>query len=922
MTNSNSETVNLKKTVNLPQTNFPARASLVNKEPAFREKWDKLDIYKLLLARPGSAAYTLHDGPPYPNGNIHTGHALNKILKDIVVRSRFMMGQRAAFTPGWDCHGLPIETQVLKAAKKEGAEVPKSDVIAFRKKCHEFALHHVDTQRADFKSLGILGDWESPYLTLDPEYETGTVAAFGKLAEKGLVYRGKKPIHWCMHCETALAEAEIEHGDHRSPSITVRFHVKHSSEKLSALVGDRRAAFWVWTTTPWTLPANVALAVNPGLSYSVVSLGDEVAIVGTDLVELLMNTTENDIHTALGTIKGEDLIGCAATHPFIDRESVIISADFVSAEDGTGIVHIAPGHGQDDYLAGLQHELPMIMPVDSQGRFTDEVGDWVGQRVFESNKPITQHIEALGNLVHFKLIKHSYPHCWRCHNPVIFRATPQWFIAMDKAMPDGQTLREAALSAIKSTAWTPDWGENRITSMVANRPDWCVSRQRKWGIPVPVVTCTSCNHPEMTGAVNESIQQLMRDKGSIAWFTDEASSFLPDGFACSQCGGASFEKERDILDVWFESGSSFMGVLANNPDLACPAQLYLEGSDQHRGWFQSSLLLGIGCLGKAPFEGVLTHGFIVDDKGHKMSKSKGNVTSPADVIKQYGADILRWWVAHSDVKDDVSLSKSILDQSRDAFLKVRNTLRFLLSNLYDFDYETDAVAVAEIGELDQWILSQLDHLNTAVQAHYDTFSFHRVTSAIQQFCAVELSALYMDMVKDRLYCDASTSLRRRATQTVMHHLFDVLDRLLAPIIVTTADDAYQFFAHADKRESVHLRHFPARDLGFANAALDTKFEQLKAIKDEVNKQGEALRQTKEIGTFLQAKATIGLADPIAFSEWESYLNMSSVSCETSSVLTIRVEKIEAPRCERCWKYVPLVTDEVCERCDGALKEKA
>lgn len=909
-----------KDTVNLPRTDFPIRAGLATIEPQLLQQWSDNNLYGQMQTQQKNfnKSYILHDGPPYPNGDIHMGHALNKVLKDIVVRFKHMTGYKGRYIPGWDCHGLPIETQVIKALKAENQESKKHDIAWFRNKCREFALSYVSVQKQDFQRLGVVGEWDKPYLTLNPNYEAKVVALFGAMAENGLVYRGRKPIHWCCSCETALAEAEIEYYDKKSPSIYIKFSVTEASEKLKSLINDKPCEILVWTTTPWTLPANVAIAAHPHFTYQVAEI-DGICYVFVDaLRDRLVKAFGWPEPKILGTLSGADLVGTKTRHPFIDRISPIVDAHYVTKEDGTGFVHIAPGHGAEDYLVGMEHKLPMVMPVDHQGKFTDDV-IWKGMPVFEANKPITQHLEQTGRLMKLEFVTHSYPHCWRCKQPVIFRATEQWFIAMDKPKTqDQKTLRTHALEAIRKTAWHPTWGEKRIFSMVENRPDWCISRQRFWGIPIPVFICNVCGHPEMTGAFNQAAVDLVKKNGSTAWFETPVSQILPESARCSQCGKSDFRIERDILDVWFESGSSFAAVLENEPDMPLPASLYLEGSDQHRGWFQSSLLIGIGSRNLPPYDAVLTHGFLVDEKGKKMSKSEGNVISPQAVIKEYGADILRWWVAGSDFKNDISLSKTILNQSRDSFSKVRNTIRFCLSNLYDFDFSHDAKAISDLTEVDRWALYQLDRLIDTVNEAYTQFDFHLVVHGVHDFCSTTLSSLYLDMVKDRLYCDSPASATRRSTQTVMYYLADSLIRLIAPILSFTAEDAYRFLPQQNKVKSIHLTAFPTRYTKQEDADFMAKWDRIMTIKNTVYQKLEQLRNTKTVRSFLEAKVILTLDAPIDFTDWDLVLIVGSVTVNVGSALSVEVMRAEGDKCARCWKVLPL-TDSLCVRCHNVVK---
>ncbi|MDA1353082.1 MAG: isoleucine--tRNA ligase [bacterium] len=903
----------IKESVNLPQTDFPIRAGLINLEPELLEQWQESNLAEAISTKQSQATkrWILHDGPPYPNGNIHMGHALNKILKDIIVRTKTMQGYASPYRPGWDCHGLPIEIQLLKQLQKEKNTELKADIPAFRNRCKEFALNYVETQKDDFKRLGINATWNTPYLTLDPHYEAEVIRCFGKMADNGLIYKGRKPIHWCMHCETALAEAEIEYDEHRSPSITVAFPIKTKSDALTRVIGDQNTHFLVWTTTPWTLPANVALAANSEYDYVAFNCEKGTFIAVKELVEKITEDAELGPITIIGSVKGAQLIGSVAHHPFIERESPVLNADFVTNEDGTGFVHIAPGHGQDDYFLGLEHQLPIIMPVDDKGHFTKDVPAWEGQQVFEANKAIGMHLEEAGKLIKLKFIKHSYPHCWRCKNPVIFRATEQWFVGMDRKMTHtGNTLREDALQAIKDTKWYPDWGEKRIRSMVEGRPDWCISRQRSWGIPIPAITCTGCGESLTGGKTNEHIAQFVRKHGTTAWFESDVTDIVP-GASCPSCSGTAFKKESDILDVWFESGASFMGVLETDPAMTNPAAMYLEGSDQHRGWFQSSLLIGIGAMGKAPFESVLTHGFIVDEKGQKMSKSQGNVIAPEKVVKQYGADILRWWCAGTDFKNDVAISDNILNQARDSFGKVRNTIRFMLSNLADFEFETEAVLPSELTPIDAWILTQFNALLGKCNTHIANFDFHQLVHNVHDFCAVTLSGQYLDVVKDRLYCDSKKGLSRRSTQTTIYQMADALIRLVSPILVFTAEDAYRHFNSNNKETSIHLTALPTQ---IPNAQINqTDWSHFAEIKGAVYQELEAMRKNKEIKSFLEVKVTITTPTPPNIGNIAELLIVSQANVIKGNSVSYNIEKLPDEKCERCWRFLP-TTQNLCTRC--------
>jgi len=908
-----SKEISFKNTVQLPKTEFPIRAQLQENEPALLSQWDNASLYSQKMAL-GNHNYVLHDGPPYPNGPIHMGHALNKILKDIIIRSQALYGAKTHYVPGWDCHGLPIETQVLKELKSQNRSF--ESISDFREKCDQFARRFVTLQTEDFKRLGILGNFDQPYLTLTPAYESQVIRLFGQIAQNGLVYKGRKPIHWCIHCETALAEAEIEYQPHRSPSIFVSFPVLKASAKLSELLKNQEARFLVWTTTPWTLPANVALAAHPDLEYTVASSPDHsyLFVFASALHESLEKRCHSRFHV-VGHILGKHLVETITQNPLMSRPSPVILANFVTQEDGSGFVHIAPGHGQDDYKAGLAHQLPVLMPVDGQGKFNEDL-PWKGQVVFEANKSIGQALSSSGHLLALEFISHSYPHCWRCKNPVIFRATSQWFIAMDKAMPDGETLREKALAAIDTVSWFPDWGKKRITSMVENRPDWCISRQRYWGIPIPVLTCTHCETSDLSMTLNQHLQTLFLQHGSRIWFDKEAVDLVPAGHTCSHCNGKTFKKEGDILDVWFESGASFGSVLQETHQF--PADLYLEGSDQHRGWFQSSLLIGLGAVGKAPFKGVLTHGFLVDEKGRKMSKSQGNVISPQAIIKQYGADVLRWWVANSDFKQDIGISDAIFKQMQESFSKVRNTIRFCLSNLFDFNPSTDLVSYPQLSQLDQYILNQLYLLDQKVKSAYLNYDLHVVAHAVHDYCAVTLSSGYLDMVKDRLYCDGANSLSRRSTQTALFYIVNTLLEVLSPILAFTTEQAYAFFNHPSKASSIHLLSHHALPECFQNPEISTLLDLCFNVRVLVYQELEKLRLSKVITSFLQAEVHLYLpSDYALFSDWEAFLIVSQVHLHEAAHFSFDIKPLSTPRCERCWKLKPL-TGPLCSRCDLAI----
>lgn len=893
-----------KDTLNLPKTDMPMRAGLINMEQGLLDKWNKMDVYmKRQEQNKDNQLFVLHDGPPYPNGNIHLGHALNKILKDIVVKYHLIKGDNTPYRPGWDCHGLPIETQLLKALKKR--EVKDDEIDTFRNQCKEYALRFVKTQKEQFQRLGIFADYENPYLTLTPEYEKGVIELFGLMAEKGLIYQGKKPIHWCFNCKTALAEAEIDYADEKSPSVYVKFPLVKKWGKYDSV------SLIVWTTTPWTLPANVAVAVNSSFNYVLIKADDKYYICVEELLEKLKGKIGFEKVTVVDNIKGEELEGAKYTHPFIDRQSPIILGRFVSAEDGSGLVHIAPGHGHDDYVAGLQYKLPIIMPVDERGVFTEEAGKYEGMNVFKANTEIIKDLEEKGRLLKMEWINHSYPHCWRCQKPVIFRATEQWFVAMDSDVK----LREKSLAEIKKTTWYPSWGEKRINSMVESRPDWCISRQRFWGIPIPVFYCMDCGEPHYTGEFNKAVVNIVAKEGTNAWFNKSVKEILPASLKCSKCGSKEFEKDKNIMDVWLESGASHHSVLDADAQLASPADLYLEGSDQHRGWFQSSLLTSVSAFNRAPYKAVLTHGFTIDDKGQKMSKSRGNVIDPLKVIKTHGVDILRLWVSSTDFKNDVALSENIIKQVKDAFSKIRNTMRFMISNLYDFDPEKDAVSGFE--ELDVWILAKLNELIDKVAKAYEVYEFHQIYHNIYNFCVTNLSALYMDIQKDNLYCNEAGLNKRRSCQTAMWHIVSVLNKMLSPILSFSMEDVYTYIP-GPKKESIFLESFPERIQLENDTKIVEKFEGLLKLRDEVNNQLEQMRKDKIIGSSLESKVEITSIEALTKDDVANVLVVSDIVVKKGKDQSIKVSKAAGEKCCRCWKYDTLSADGLCRRCQKVV----
>ncbi len=922
-------------TLNLPQTKFPMKANLPRREPEILKLWEEKRVYeKILKANQNRKSFLLHDGPPYANGHIHNGTALNKILKDIIVKSRNMAGLLSIYVPGWDCHGLPIEIQVDKELGEKKKELDK---VEFRQKCRQYAQRFVDIQREEFKRLGVFGLWQDPYLTMSPEYEATIVREFAKFTGKGALYKRKKPVYWCTSCQTALAEAEVEYEDHRSPSIYVKFPVVSKLDKLFPSLQGKKVSVVIWTTTPWTLLANLAIALHPQFTYAAVEVEGEVFIVAEGLLSRIILELDIENYQIIESFPGLKLDGLVCRHPFIERDSLIINGELVTLEAGTGCVHIAPGHGQEDYEVGLKYGLEVYSPVDDEGRFIREVPFFSGINVFEANGLINQKLKELGALLREEMIEHSYPHCWRCKNPVIFRATEQWFISMDQ-----DDLRKRALKSIDEVEWIPRWGRERIYGMVESRPDWCISRQRSWGVPITVFYCSACGFVLKDEAVIDHIARRFGKEGADSWFSLPASELLPENISCPQCGGKEFEKEEDILDVWFESGVSHAAVLETTDSLYWPADLYLEGSDQHRGWFQSSLLAAIGTRGAPPFRAVLTHGFLVDGKGEKMSKSKGNVILPDEVINKYGADLLRLWVAAEDYREDIRLSVEILERLTEAYRRIRNTFRFLLGNLYDFEPKKDSLDYQELLEIDRFLLYRLNRLIARIRQAYDEFEFHIIYHSLHNFCVVDLSSLYLDILKDRLYTFPADSPARRSAQTVIWETALALARLVAPILSFTAEDVWSYLPGTEG-ESVHGAGFPEVRKEHLDESLAERWERLLQVRNEVLKALEQARQEKSIGSSLEAQINIQSPKKL-HSFLEKYLqelpalfivsqvtlvdNLGEEGYASQEIegLKIKVLRAEGHKCERCWNYSPSVgTDKehsgICARCLRVLKTK-
>ncbi|MDD2418033.1 MAG: isoleucine--tRNA ligase [Oscillospiraceae bacterium] len=918
------------KTMNLPSTEFPMRAGLPQREPAMLAEWENDRLYdRLMKKNEGKPLWVLHDGPPYANGDIHIGTAMNKIIKDIIVRYRNMSGYKSPYVPGWDTHGLPIE---LKARSKAGVEnavhMPPEKLRAV---CREFALGYVNDQRDQFKRLGVLGEWDNPYLTLTPEFEARQIEVFGEMAMKGYIYKGLKPVHWCPECETALAEAEIEYTEDPCYSVFVKFTVKDDKGLLKkAGIDPKRTHFVIWTTTIWTLPANTAICLGPDFTYNVVECDGEHFIIAEALYQEVMAAAGKTDYRVAASFKGSELEYMQAQHPFIDRQSLIIVGDHVTLESGTGCVHTAPGHGVDDFnICKNYPEIPVIVPVDDRGNMTEEAGpECAGMTTNDANKALAKHMESVGCLFATKKIAHQYPHCWRCKEPVLFRATKQWFCSVE-------SFKEQAVEAIKDVKWIPSWGEDRITSMVRERSDWCISRQRLWGVPIPIFYCEDCGKPIIERSFINSVSELFRREGSDGWYTHSAEQILPEGATCPHCGGKHFRKEKDIMDVWFDSGSSHAAVLDVRPNLKWPADLYLEGGDQHRGWFQSSLLTAVAWKGKAPYKAVLTHGWTVDGEGHKMSKSLGNVIKPEQVVNEYGADILRLWVASIDYRVDVRLSKDILKQLSEAYRKIRNTARFILSNLNDFNPDTDFVADNKLEEIDRWAMMRLDDLAAQVNEAYDTYEFHDAFHKIHNFCVVDLSNFYLDVLKDRLYVEKAESITRKAAQTVMFRLLNMLTKMLAPILAFTAEEIWAFMPHGsgEDAKSVLFNEIPKPGFFAQDNDFLSKWEKIHALRDDVKKALELARNQKIIGSSLDASVTL-YCDGELFEFVQSVSDLLPAVNIVSQVtikkgaggdfkgeiqgLGISVAPADGEKCARCWTYSQTVGQsthgDLCSRC--------
>lgn len=935
--------VDYKNTLNLPKTDFPMKANLAEKEPLCLKKWQEQDIYRLIREKSGGKPkYILHDGPPYANGDIHIGHALNKILKDIIVKYKTMQGFDAAYVPGWDCHGLPVEHQLLKELKINKHQISQVD---FRKKAYDYALRFVSIQKEQFRRLGVFGDWENPYLTLSPDYEESIIRSFADLVRKGYVYRGLKPVNWCFVCETALAEAEVEYEEHTSPSIYVKFKLQDNKDY------SQDSYLVIWTTTPWTLMANVAVAVHPDFTYDYIKTGKGNLILCEGLLQNALSQMGIDKFELIKKISGRELEGLIYEHPFKIRNGRVVLAEYVSKEEGTGLVHTAPGHGNEDYFTGLQYKLDIIMPVDGKGNFDSTVKDLAGQNVLEANKIIIERLKDAGALLFNSAIRHSYPHCWRCKSPIIFRATSQWFLNVEH-----EGLRSKLLEAIrKDIKWIPDSGRERIAAMVELRPDWCLSRQRYWGVPIPALICDNCRQEFLDPEVIENFAKAVAREGSDCWFSRQVTDFIPKALRCPYCKSERLSKGTDILDVWFDSGASSQAVLKKRKDLKFPSALYLEGSDQHRGWFQSSLIPAMCIDARPPFQSVLTHGFVVDAEGRKMSKSQGNVVSPFDIIKDYGADILRMWVASSDYNEDIRISPEIVSRLSEAYRKIRNTVRFILSNLYDFNPDSDKVSYDQLKKIDKWILQRMESLLSTVNSAYEKFEFHKAYKGIYDFCNEDLSMYYLDMVKGRLYTRTADSCDRRAAQTTAYEILHVLARLMAPVLAFTAEEIWQAMpkekSNNIRPNSVHVLDWPKSNPVFAQEELPPQeriLEQLQPVMElipDVAKVLEEKRNSGAIGSSFDAKIILLTKDEIRCNYLESLkeellevFKVSQVVIEKRIDLVagasgrrcpdaaISAEKADGIKCVRCWNY-SLDTGKsekhpfICGKCFEAIGEE-
>ena len=921
------------KTLNLPTTEFNMRGALPQREPGWVKDWQDKQLYhKMIKNNEGKPLYILHDGPPYANGDIHLGTALNKVLKDFIIRQKNMSGYQAPYVPGWDTHGLPIE---LKARKKAGVT---SDIspVELRKICKEFALHYLDIQRSQFMRLGVLGEWENPYMTLKPEFEAKQIEIFGNMAQKGYIYKGLKPVYWCPDCNTALAEAEIEYEEDPCFSIYVKFAVKDDQGKLSKLGIDvSKTYFVIWTTTTWTLPGNMAICLGPEYEYCAVKANGEYYIMAKELAPAAMKAAQIEDYELIGSVTGKELEYIVCQHPFLDRDSLVIVGDHVTLDSGTGCVHTAPGHGVEDFEVCVNHypQIQIVVPVDSVGKLTKDAGEFAGLTTDEANKAIAKKLEENGNLFAVEKIVHQYPHCWRCKKPIIYRATEQWFCSVEDFKAD-------AIREIEKIKWYPSWGEGRIKNMVTDRSDWCISRQRLWGVPIPIFYCEECGEAHIDDASIKAVSELFRKEGSDAWWTHEASEILPAGTKCKKCGCEKFRKETDIMDVWFDSGSSHAAVLMEHPGLQWPADLYLEGADQYRGWFQSSLLTSVAWKGVAPYKAVCTHGWVVDAQGKTMHKSLGNGIAPEEVTDKFGADILRLWVASSDDHSDIRISNDILKQLSEVYRKIRNTARYILGNLYDFNPDTDSVADDQLHELDRWALARMDEVAKECNEGYEEFDFHQVYHAIHNFCTIDLSNFYLDIIKDRLYVEKPDSVSRRAAQTAIYRILRDMTLVFAPILAFTCEEIWANLPKSSDHnpEACVFNEMPKGKAGDETAEFMAKWERIRKIRDEVNKALENARNQKTIGKSLEAQVTLkadgelyaflkeneAVLEPV-FIVSKVVLEQGAAAQTTAETegLEVTVSKAHGEKCERCWAYSDTVgKDEkhptLCARCAAII----
>jgi isoleucyl-tRNA synthetase len=936
----------LKKTINLPQTAFPMKANLPQNEPKMLEKWEQMGIYeRIRQARKGAPRYILHDGPPYTSGPIHMGTAMNKCLKDFIAKSKTMAGFDAPYVPGWDCHGLPIE---IKVDKELGGKKLQMAPTSVRAACRKYAQKYLDLQRTQFKRIGVFGRFDRPYATMTPQYESVVLSTFFSFYENGFVYKGLRAVYWCMHDETALAEAEVEYENHTSSTVWVKYRLLDDPGAIDPALGGKKVSTIIWTTTPWTLPASMAVAFHPDEEYVALESGGEVYIVASKLAQEVASKCNLADPKPLAHFPGRKLERLSFQHPFLDRKILGVLADYVTMDTGTGVVHTAPSHGAEDFITGMKYGLDATSNVDEKGILRNGLPEYTGKRVWEANQPIIDLVQSRGALLHTEKTEHSYPHCWRCHNPVIFRATEQWFISMETPMPGGagkgDTLRTRTLSEIKKVKWDPAWGEERLSNMIETRPDWCISRQRVWGVPIAVFLCDGCGKPLKDPAVNRKVVELFAKSGADAWFTPESDNILPARTKCPHCESTKFEKETDIFDVWLESGASYLALIDDEPDYPWPSDLYLEGGDQYRGWFQSSLLCAMGTHGTPPYKGVVTPGWTLDEKGQAMSKSRGNDVDPVDISGRLGGEVVRLWVASVDFREDVVGSEALMQRVGENYKKIRNTVRYILGNLEGFDPEKDAVPFDQMEALDQYMLRQACAFADNVKRSYDEFAFHKIYHRLNHFSIVDLSAFYFDVLKDRLYIFAPKSQARRSAQTAIWRIGEALTRLLAPIMTFTCEEIWHYLPRTVNRgESVHVAQFPttAEILGSATVATsdaksDEDWKTLRGVRDEVLKALEAARNTKLIGTGLEAQVVITASDP-AYSLLQRYsaqlrylfivsaVTLTQGSGNGTGGLRIEVKKADGSKCDRCWNYSIHVGEDpvyptVCERCSAVLKE--